>query len=57
MSAVASGSADVDVKIIDGAGKEWETILIMGNMGMRVSGEMEDTVQTVPMWACCLKKP
>ena len=57
MAAVASGSAEVDVKIIDGNRKEWETILIMGNMGMKVVGEKEDTVQSIPMWACCLKRP
>ena len=57
MAAVASGAAEVDLKIIDGTGKEWETMLIMGNMGMKVIGREEDTVQNVPMWACCLKKP
>lgn len=58
MSAVASGSAEVDLRIIDGVRKEWETMLIMGNMGMKVTqGEKEDTVQNVPMWACCLKRP
>jgi len=57
MSDVAIGFAEVDVKIIDGNRKEWETILIMGNMGMKVIGEKEDTVQNIPMWACCLKNP
>ena len=51
---VAVGSAEVDVLIVDGAGVEWKTMLIMGNMGMKVT--REDTVQNVPMWACCLKK-
>ena len=51
---IPAGSAEVDIKIIDPVGVTFESVLIAGNMGMRVTGE-EDTVQNVPMWCCCLK--
>ena len=52
---VASGMANVDIKIIDGVGENWPAMLIAGNMGMRVVGESNDTLQSVPMWCCYLK--
>ena len=51
---IPAGSAEVDIKIIDSAGVTFESVLIAGNMGMRVTGD-GDTVQNVPMWCCCLK--
>jgi hypothetical protein len=55
---IPSGSAAVDVTIIDTFNKEWPSILIAGNMGMKVIAESVegDVVQNVPMWCCCLKK-
>jgi hypothetical protein len=56
---IASGSAEVEVKINDAGGQEFQTVLFAGNMGMRVTpgeGGAGDTVQNVPMWCCCLKR-
>jgi hypothetical protein len=52
---VAPGVANVDIKIIDGVGEKWPAMLIAGNMGMRVVGESNDTLQSFPMWCCYLK--
>jgi hypothetical protein len=52
------GSAEVDALIIDDFGQEFETVLIAGNIGMRVIGREDgdgDTVESVPMWCFCLK--
>jgi Domain of unknown function (DUF4419) len=53
---ISSGSAEVDIKIIDSTGAEWSAFLMAGNMGMKVVGRNRDTVQSVPMWFYCLKE-
>ena len=56
---IPSGTADVEVLLRDDLGRlQYETVLVAGNMGMKVvPGEEQkgDTVQNVPMWFCCLK--
>lgn len=49
------GVANVDIKVIDGVGRNWPAMLIAGNMGMSVSGDAQDTVQSVPVWCYYLK--
>ena len=52
------GSVEVDLKVIEFGVKEYETIMIAGNMGKKVTagrGTDGDRVQNAPMWCVCLK--
>jgi hypothetical protein len=54
---IPPGGAEVDIKIVDSYGTEYESLLITGNLGLKVTrGSTGDTVQNVPIWACCLRK-
>jgi hypothetical protein len=58
-SDIPVGSVEVDLKVIEYGVKEYETIMIAGNMGMKVNvgeGTNGDGVQNVPMWCVCLKR-
>lgn len=57
-SDIPSGNVDVDLKIIDVSGKEFETVMVAGNMGLQATQSQSgviDTVQNAPMWAIYLK--
>lgn len=52
------GSVEVNLTVIEFGVKEYETIMIAGNMGMKVTPGQEsdgDMVQNAPMWCVCLK--
>lgn len=52
------GSVEVDLKVIEFGVKTYETVMIAGNIGMKVNvgeGSNEDTVQNVAMWCVALK--
>jgi Domain of unknown function (DUF4419) len=52
------GSAEVDLKVIEFEVTEYKTVMIAGNMGMKVTtgkGEEGDRVQNEPMWCAFLK--
>jgi Domain of unknown function (DUF4419) len=55
---IPAGSVEVDLKIIDRNRIEFQTVMMAGNMGLKVtesgSGEL-DMVQNAPMWAVFLK--
>jgi Domain of unknown function (DUF4419) len=57
-SDIPSGNVDVNLKIIDLSGEEFETVMVSGNMGLHVTQGQSgifDTVQNAPMWAIYLK--
>ena len=57
-SDIPSGNVDVDLKIIDLSKKEFETVMVAGNMGLQATQSQSgviDTVQNAPMWAIYLK--